>query len=136
MSRTKRGFCYALGVVMTLAGLNHFVNPDAYAAMVPRELPAPMALVYLSGVAEIAGALGLFHPRTRKLAAWGLVLLFLAVFPANVNMAVNQLPLDGNAVPSWALWARLPLQAVFIAWAWWMTRDDVKQMKLHELNTR
>jgi uncharacterized membrane protein len=136
MTRRKRGFCYALGVVMTLAGLNHFLNPDAYEAMVPRELPSPRLLVYVSGVAEIAGALGLFHPRTRKLAAWGLVLLYVAVFPANINMAVNHLSLDGREVPSWALWARLPLQAVFIAWAFWMTRDDSEQQELQRFNTR
>jgi len=126
VSKPKLVLCWLGGLVMVLAGLNHFLNPDAYAAMVPKELPAPMALNYLSGAAEIAGGLGVLHPRTRWLAGWGLVLLFLAVFPANVNMAVNHLPLDGKPVASWALWARLPLQAVFIAWAWWMTRTDSK----------
>jgi uncharacterized membrane protein len=123
----KRVLRWILAAFMVAAGANHFVSPDAYAAMVPRELPSPMALVYLSGVAEIAGGLGLLHPRTRVAAAWGLVLLLLAVFPANVNMAVNQLPLGGKPVPSWALWARLPLQAVLIAWAWWMTRAEKVQ---------
>ena len=110
-------------VVMVGAGLNHFINPDPYIAMMPDALPAHRELVYLSGIAEVAGGLGLILPATRKLAAWGLILLFIAVFPANVNMAVNDLPLGDNAVPSWALWARLPLQLVFIAWAWWFTRD-------------
>jgi uncharacterized membrane protein len=123
----KRVLTWVGGVVMVFAGLNHFLNPAPYAAMMPRELPAAMALVYISGVAEMAGGLGVLHPRTRVLAGWGLVLLYLAVFPANINMAVNHLPLDGREVPSWALWARLPLQAVFIAWAYWMTRPDSKQ---------
>jgi uncharacterized membrane protein len=94
--------------------------------MTPDALPAPLALVYISGVAEILGGLGLILERTRKLAAWGLVALLLAVFPANVNMAVNDLPLGGRDLPAWALWARLPLQAVLIAWAWWYTRPGRK----------
>lgn len=111
-------------VVMVLAGLNHFLNPEMYIAMMPDALPAHRELVYLSGIAETAGGLGLILPQTRKLAAWGLVLLLVAVFPANINMALNDLPLDGSQVPKWALWARLPLQLVLIAWAWWFTRDD------------
>lgn len=134
--KVKRILRWILAAFMVAAGINHFVNPDPYVAMMPRELPAALALVYVSGVAEIAGGLGLLHPRTRVLAAWGLVLLLVAVFPANLNMAVNQLPLGDDPVPSWALWARLPLQGVLIAWAWWMTRPDTSQQPLHELNTR
>lgn len=113
-----------LTVFMVGAGINHFIVPETYIAMMPDALPAHAALVYLTGVLEAAGGVGLILPATRKLAAWGLVLLLLAVFPANINMAVNDLPLGDNAVPAWALWARLPLQAVLIAWAWWFTRDD------------
>ena len=61
---------------------------------------------------------------TRRLAAWGLVLLLLAVFPANINMASNDIPLDGRDLPTWALWGRLPIQALLVAWAWWYTRPD------------
>src|SRR5687768_7374182 len=120
----KRILVYALGVVMVLAGANHFFARDTYIAMVPDALPYPGLLVDLSGIAEIAGGLGLFHPRTRRLAAWGLIALFVAVFPANINMAVNHLPLGDDEVPVWALWARLPLQAGFIAWAWWASRQE------------
>lgn len=112
---------------MVVAGANHFVAAATYAAMVPAELPAPRTLVYVSGVAEILGGLGLILPRTRKLAAWGLVALYVAVFPANLNMAINHLPLGDHDVPSWALWARLPLQGVLIAWAWWLTRDEPRR---------
>lgn len=115
---------WLLTVAMVGAGLNHFVSPAAYVAMMPAALPAHLALVYVSGVAEIAGGLGLILPATRRAAAWGLVLLLVAVFPANVNMAINHLPLGERALPSWALWGRLPLQAVLIAWAWWYTRPD------------
>lgn len=111
-------------VIMVLAGVNHFIAPATYLGMMPVVLPAPLALVYLSGVAEIAGGLGLVPRATRKLAAWGLVALLVAIFPANLNMALNDLPLGTRSVPSWALWARLPLQLVLIAWAWWFTRDD------------
>jgi uncharacterized membrane protein len=113
---------YVLALFMVLAGLNHFLSPGPYIAMVPRELPSPRLLVVISGIAEILGGLGLLHPRTRRAAAWGLVLLLIAVFPANINMAVNHLPLGDKPVPTWALWARLPLQAVAIAWAFWFTR--------------
>jgi uncharacterized membrane protein len=109
-------------LVMVAAGLNHFLDPATYTAMMPEVLPAPLALVYVSGVAEIAGGLGLILPATRRLAAWGLIVLFLAVFPANLNMALNGLPLGKLDVPQWALWARLPLQLVFIAWAYWYAK--------------
>ena len=78
-------------------------------------------LVYVSGFFEILGGIGLLVPATRRWAAWGLVALYVAVFPANVNMAVHRIGFDG---PSWVLWARLPLQAVLIAWAWWFTRPS------------
>ncbi|MEJ7600199.1 MAG: DoxX family membrane protein [Kofleriaceae bacterium] len=122
--RVKTIARWLLTVVMVAAGLNHFVNPAPYLGMMPEVLPAKAALVYLSGVFEILGGLGLVLPATRKLAAWGLIALLVAVFPANVNMAVNELPLGTDPVPTWALWARLPLQLVLIAWAYWFTRDD------------
>lgn len=117
---------WALTVVMVAAGANHFIHPAPYLGMMPAELPVSThaPLVYISGVFEILGGLGLILPATRRLAAWGLIALLVAVFPANVNMAVNQLPLGDTVVPGWALWARLPLQAVAIAWAWWFTRSD------------
>jgi uncharacterized membrane protein len=113
---------WVLAIFMVLAGVNHFLAAGTYRAMVPDVLPWPWAIVYVSGVAEIAGGLGLMHPRTRRAAAWGIILLLLAVFPANINMAVNDLPLGDRDLPTWALWARLPLQAVLIAWAWWVSQ--------------
>lgn len=102
------------------AGITHFVAPDPFVRIVPPYLPAPLLLVYLSGAAEIAGGLGLLLPATRRWAAWGLVLLLIAVFPANVYMLQSHGA--GLKVPLWALWLRLPLQAVLIAWAWWMRK--------------
>lgn len=114
----KTALRWLLTIVMVGAGANHFINPAPYVGMMPDALPAHLALVYISGVAEILGGLGLILPATRKLAAWGLIALFVAVFPANVNMALNDLPLGTTKVPTWALWARLPLQLVFIAWVY------------------
>jgi uncharacterized membrane protein len=113
---------YGLAVFFVLAGANHFYSPEAYVAMVPDLLPAPRALVYISGVAEILGGLGVLHPRTRRYAAWGLIALLVAVFPANLNMAINDLPLGDRDLPAWALWARLPIQLLLIAWCWMFTR--------------
>jgi uncharacterized membrane protein len=113
---------WVLTVAMVIAGLNHFVSPGPYVAMMPAELPAPVLLVQISGVAEILGGLGLILPQTRRLTAWCLIALFVAIFPANLNMALNHLPLGAHPVPQWALWARLPLQVVLIAWAYWYTR--------------
>jgi uncharacterized membrane protein len=122
--RAKAILRWVLTVFMVGAGINHFVSPDVYVGMVPAELPAPLLLVQISGVAEILGALGLILPQTRRLAAWGLVALYIAVFPANLNMALNDLPLGTTHVASWLLWARLPLQLVLIVWAFWYTRRD------------
>ena len=118
---------WLLTIGMVLAGANHFIDPALYVAMMPDALPWPLELVYVSGVFEILGGLGLILPGTRRLAGWGLVALFVAVFPANLNMAVHHLPFGGRPVPSWALWARLPLQLVFIAWALWASRDRGSQ---------
>ncbi len=120
----KRILRWVLTVFMVAAGINHFISPAAYAAMVPDALPAPLLLVQISGVAEILGGLGLILPKTRRLAAWGIITLLVAVFPANINMAVNHLPLGTTHVATWLLWARLPLQLVLIAWAAWFTRAD------------
>ena len=113
---------WLLTVFMVGAGTMHFVAPATYLAITPEALPAKLALVYISGVAEIAGGLGLIHPKTRRWAAWGLIALLVAVLPANINMAINELPLGTTEVPTWALWARLPLQLVLIAWAYLFTR--------------
>jgi uncharacterized membrane protein len=112
-----------LGVVMIAIGLLHFVEPDGFARIVPRELPAPVLLVYVSGFFEIAGGVGLFHPRLRRLASWGLILLYVAVFPANINMAARNIQPVGLHIPEALLWLRLPLQLGFIAWALWVGRQ-------------
>ena len=108
------------GGLFVVAGLNHFRNPGFYVGIVPPYLPWPLALVYISGVAEIVlGALLLF-PTWTVMAAWGLIALLIAVFPANVHMA-TQPELYPSISPS-ALLLRLPIQGVLVAWAYWYTR--------------
>ena len=124
----KRVLLCVLGVFFVLAGVTHFAAPAFYTDIVPPYLPFPLALVYVSGACEMAlGALVLV-PATRALAAWGLVALLLAVFPANINQAVYEVPL--RHAPAWlppptplGLWLRLPVQFVLIAWALWYARD-------------
>lgn len=112
-----------LAVGMMAIGLRHFTHPEPFVRIVPSFLPDPALLVYVSGVAEILGGLGLLFPLTRRWAAFGLVALYVAVFPANINMAVNHIALvPGQPIADGLLWARLPLQGVLIAWAWWYTR--------------
>lgn len=115
---------WLLTTFMVGSGVSHFRATEAYVAIVPSVLPSPAGLVFLSGVAEVLGGLGLIPTRTRRLAAWGITALLIAVFPANVNMAVDRLPLGRRRLPGWALFARLPLQALLIAWAVWYTRAD------------
>jgi len=111
---------WLLGALFIAAGINHFVDPATYLRMMPDYLPFPVTLVYLSGVGEVVGGVGLFIPRWRAAAGWGLIALLIAVFPANVQMALH--PELFPSIPPELLWGRLPLQLVLIAWVWWVTR--------------
>jgi uncharacterized membrane protein len=131
MSRTKRILLWAQAAAYVLAGFNHLVNPAFYVAIMPPELPNPEWLNLLSGLAEIVlGVYLLAEPRVRALAAWGIIALLIAVFPANLYVATQNLggpdfaPGAGNA---FANWARLPMQIVFLAWAWWYTKPDADE---------
>jgi uncharacterized membrane protein len=80
----------------------------------------------LSGFFEVLGGVGLFVRRAHRAAAYGLIALYVAVFPANINMAVHGIQPDGMHIPEAALWLRLPFQAVLIALAWWLSRSPVE----------
>ncbi|KZN23378.1 hypothetical protein A4G99_15330 [Haladaptatus sp. R4] len=128
LSRLERPLLYVMGLFYTIAGVMHFVVPKVYARIVPPQFPKPVVLVYLSGIAEIVLGIGVMIRRTRRLSAWGIIALLVAVFPANVHMAMSgELP---DAVPDWAeditrigVWVRLPLQGALVLWAWWYTRE-------------
>jgi uncharacterized membrane protein len=102
------------GPVFIAAGANHFRNPRFYRAIMPDYLPAHDELVAASGVAEIVGGAALMHPRTRRLGAWWLIATLIAVFPANLHMALH--PERYKKIPPAGLYARLPVQLLFIAW--------------------
>jgi uncharacterized membrane protein len=113
---------WLFGVFFIGAGVNHFVHPAMYVAIMPPYLPWHLTLVYVSGACEsILGAL-LLVERTQRMAAWGLVVLLIAVFPANVQMATHAALYP--EIPAVALWLRLPLQGLLIAWAWLYTRGN------------
>lgn len=107
---------FLLTLFFVAAGALHFVRPEFYQKIMPPQIPFPAAMVSLSGVLEILLGLLVLPARTRKPAGWGLILLLLAVFPANIHLALHPEILPN--IPVWAFWARLPLQGVFIFWVW------------------
>lgn len=109
---------YVQAFVYVVAGINHFVSPKFYLAIMPPYIPAHNLMVILSGVAEVALGLGLLFPATRSLSAWGLILLLIAVFPANIYMATAD---QFVAISPWIRWGRLPLQGLLIWWAYQYT---------------
>jgi uncharacterized membrane protein len=112
---------YLLAAFFVAAGLNHFRDPAFYSPMMPPYIPAPALMISLSGAAELVLGLLLLLPRARPYAAWGLVLLLLAVFPANLHMYLER-ETTFAAIAPLALLLRLPFQLVLIAWAYLYTR--------------
>jgi uncharacterized membrane protein len=128
MAILKRCSLVLMAVFYVLAGIAHFQNPEFYLEIMPPWIPWHGAMVLLSGVAEIVLGVLLLPRATRRSAAWGVIALLIAVFPANLHMALEQV--QPAHAPAWmgtpsptALWLRLPLQGVLVLWAWWHTRD-------------
>lgn len=120
---------YVLAIFMIAMGVLHFVAESAFVQIVPPFLPAPRLLVWISGVAEIALGIGLIPRRFRRWAGYGLVALYIAVFPANIYMALADVQLQGmpsdfEQPSSLMLWLRLPGQLVLIAWALWVSASS------------
>ena len=111
-----------LGLTFVVAGALHFVSPETYERIMPPYLPLHRELVYLSGAAEIAGGLGLFHERTRPAAGIGLILLLLAVWPANLQMLLDAQAAGKSGSYVALLWARMPLQVLLVYWVWRLSR--------------
>ena len=125
MTRTKTILLYLMAVFYIFGGYNHLANPDFYLRMMPPSLPAPDWLNLVAGLAEIVLGVFLLEPKVRVFAAWGIIALLVAVFPANVYMATANLGVDGPGTGAGiANWFRLPFQALLIAWAWWYTRPE------------
>jgi uncharacterized membrane protein len=121
MSAFKIGLKYLFAAIFIFAGINHFRDPEFYLRIMPPYLPWPSALHLTAGLFEAALGVMLLIPRFQKLAAWGLIALLLAVYPANIHMAVHH---ELYQLPMIFHWIRLPLQFVLIAWAWWFTKAD------------
>ena len=111
-------------VALVIVGTTHFTSAEQYVRIVPSQLPYPLSLVYLSGFYEILVGIGLLVPLTSQAAAWGLIALFIAVFPANINMAINHIVIDNIPDSDLLRVLRLPFQPLLIAWAWWYTRPS------------
>ena len=110
---------YLMGILYVGAGINHFRNPRPYIRIIPDALPNPKALNFISGLAEIVLGVALCVPSVSSYAAWGIIALLIAVFPANLYMYANDKASLG--MPKWLRLIRLPMQIVLILWAWCYT---------------
>ena len=124
MTRSQR----LLAAAFTFTGTMHFVRPREYEAIVPPQIPMAAEAVAVSGVAEIVGALAVIPARTRRFARWWNLAWLVAVFPANIYMAVApdavaKRGVAADRIPRWMLWARLPFQPLFMLWVWHATRE-------------
>lgn len=110
---------YLMGILYVIAGLNHFRNPRLYLKIIPPYLPKPKLLNYMSGIAEVILGIGIFIPMVSKMSAWGIIVLLVAVFPANLFMFSNKKA--GMGLPKIILLLRLPLQLILMLWAYYYT---------------
>jgi uncharacterized membrane protein len=118
-TRTKTVLRVVVGLSFAWVGLMHFVDPAPFVSIVPPYLPWPLELVYVSGFFEMLGGFGLLIPKVRLAAAWGLIALLVAVYPANIHMLVNEVYLEGMPHETWLLWVRMPFQLVFAMGVVW-----------------
>jgi uncharacterized membrane protein len=116
----KKYSLYTMVVLYVIAGINHFINPEFYLKIMPAYIPYHLFMVYLSGVFEIVFALLLIPQQTRRIGAWLIILLLIAIFPANIQMAIDWN--NENNPNFWIAIVRLPLQLILIWWAWIYTR--------------
>lgn len=112
---------YVMAVLYILAGLNHFRNPRVYLKIIPSYLPNPKTLNYLAGIAEVLLGIGLCIPAISEISAWGIIVLLIVVFPANLFMFTNKKA--GMGLPKIILVLRLPFQIVLMIWAYYYTNQ-------------
>jgi uncharacterized membrane protein len=113
---------YSMVIFYVAAGINHFWHPRMYKSIMPPYLPYHLPLVYISGICEIAFALLLLPAFTRWLAAWLIIAMLIAIFPANIQMAINYSRRHNPY--TWLAILRLPIQLLLIAWAWPFTKRN------------
>ena len=124
-----------LGAVLVLTGIGHFLYPEGLAMMMPDFIPYKLALVYITGVIELAAAVGLLIPKTQKVTAWLLIVFLVLILPCNIYAAMHHVDYqkatyDGSGTEY--LWFRIPLQLFFIGWTYYfgIYVDRKKQMSL------
>lgn len=118
-TKLRKAGLFILILMFLLAGANHFNNPDFYVSIMPPYLPFHSQLAYIAGIFEIIGALGLLFAKSRKVAGYGLVILLILIFPANIHMAIH--PEYFPQYSPMSIYLRLPLQFLFIVWVYWAT---------------
>lgn len=119
MKKFRDNARFATGIAFIFTGVSHFLIPETFLKMMPPFIPAPLLMIYVSGFLEILGGIGLFLPPMKRWAALGLIALLIAVFPANIYVALNNVQLGGVMTYSVYQWLRLPMQFVLIWWVWW-----------------
>jgi uncharacterized membrane protein len=119
MIALRTGLRVILSLLFLAAGTLHFLRPAPFVLIVPPYLPYPLTLVYVSGGCEILGGCGVLLPYLRRSAGWGLLLLLVAVFPANLHMALANVQIEGLPMPQWLVWLRLPFQLILMAGVYW-----------------
>lgn len=122
MDRFKKMTIYFMSAAYIYVGIQHFIDPDFFLAIMPDYLPLHLEAVYLSGVFEILLGGMLMFKKSRKVAGWGLIALLLAVFPANIYLAQNEIAQQSINISQTAAIVRLPFQALFIGIAYWHTK--------------
>ncbi|MEO6052798.1 MAG: hypothetical protein ABIP97_02185 [Chthoniobacterales bacterium] len=121
----KSALALCIGLFFLITGILHIVHPQPLIAIVPPWLPKPALVVFVSGFFEIIGGFGFLLAPLRKSAGIGLILLLIAVFPANIYMLTSHPYLMEQRIPDWILWVRLPLQALLIALIWWCADSKI-----------
>ena len=137
LSSWREAGLLAVAIMFLFTGSTHFSGmKNDYAAMLPGFVPMNVWVIHLTGALQIAGAVGLLIPRTRRLAGICLVLLLLAVFPANVNAIINGIPFGGDAPTP--LWVRAPMQLLYIGMVWWTSikKDSMEEVERPQVKER
>jgi uncharacterized membrane protein len=119
----KKVALYSTAIFFIAAGARHFIMPEFFMLMMPSYLPVPLTLIYISGLFQIIGGIGLMIPSVRSFSAWGLMVLLLAVLPANVYLWTHHVHLPEHYDPSWYLMLRIPLQFLLIAWMYMFAKN-------------
>jgi uncharacterized membrane protein len=131
MSKLKLIMKWLLALFIFVAGVMHFTNTTFYLSIMPPYISWHLAMVYISGFFEIVLGLMLIVPKFERLTAWGIIALLIAVFPANLHMALH--PELYPYISPMALWLRLPMQGIFVAWAYWFTSEPDAERRI-EIN--